>query len=78
LENIKIKLEFRADIEIIKQVLRERGIEVNISNIKKIANVYKDMQYTIKSKDFFDEFPRDKETLAMYGFKLSKKKEDKK
>lgn len=76
MESIKINLEFTVDIEVIKKILKERGIETNISNIKKVANVYKTRKYTIQDKSFFDDFPRDKESLLMYGFKLSKKKED--
>lgn len=73
LESIKIKLELTVDIEVIKKVFRERGIEANISNIKKVASVYRARPYFIKGKDFFDDFPRDKETLLMYGFKLINK-----
>ena len=77
MESIKIKLEFTVDVEVIKKVLKERGVEVNMSNIKKVASVYKDRQYSIKKKDFFDDFPKDKETLLMYGFKLKNKEEKK-
>ncbi len=71
MESIKIKLEFTVNIDIIKKVLIERGLAVNISNIKKVASVYKSRQYSIKDNKFFDDFPRDKETLLMYGFKLN-------
>lgn len=74
MEVIKIKLEFAVDVEVIKKVLKERGIEVNMSNIKKVASVYKARSYSIKDKNFFDDFPRDKETLLMYGFKLTNNK----
>jgi pyruvate kinase len=72
LEGIKIRLEFSADIDVIKQVLKERGLEISISNMKKVANVYKERQYSIKDKNFFDDFPKDKEILLMYGFKPKK------
>lgn len=75
LESVKIKLEFTVDIKVIKEVFKERGIEANISNMKKVAGVYRARQYSIKDKEFFDDFPRDKETLLMYGFKLNKSKE---
>ena len=72
MENTKIKLEFIVDVKVVKKVLKERGIEPNIGNIKKVASVYKARQYSIKDESFFDDFPRDKETLLMYGFKMKK------
>lgn len=70
---MKIKLEFVADMEVLKKVLRERGLMVNMANMKKIVNIYKERQYSIKEKSFFDDVPMDKETLLMYGFTFEKK-----
>lgn len=78
MEAIKIKLEFTVDVEVVKKVLKERGVEVNMSNIKKVASVYKARSYSIKDKNFFDDFPRDEETLLMYGFRLTNNKGDSK
>lgn len=72
MEGIKIKLEFSADIDVMKEVLKERGLDISVANMKKVANVYKERQYAIKDKKFFDDFPKDKETLLMYGFKPKK------
>lgn len=77
MDGIKIKLEFVADIDVLRQVLKERGLEANVTNMKKVANFYKERQYSIKDKKFFDDFPMDKETLLMYGFRTSKFKEEK-
>lgn len=55
-----------------RDILNERGIEISVSNMKKVANFYKERQYTIESKKFFDDFPKDRETLLMYGFKFRK------
>lgn len=76
MDSVKIKLEFIVDVKVVKKVLKERGIEPNISNIKKVASVYKARQYSIKDGGFFDDFPRDKETLLMYGFRLKKEEKE--
>jgi len=72
LEGIKIKLEFTVDIEVLKKVLKERGLEPSILNMKKVAAVYKNRSYTISDKKFFEDFPEDKEILLMYGLKPMK------
>jgi len=77
MEQIKITLEFNVDVEVIKKVLKQRGLEVSMSNMKKVASVYRRRQYAVKDNTFFDDFPKDKETLLMYGFKLAKKEEKK-
>lgn len=59
-------------MEILKKILKERGLAVNMANIKKIATTYKERQYTVKDKTFFDDFPKDRETLLMYGFRFEK------
>lgn len=69
MEGIKIKLEFNADIEVMKKVLEERGFEPSIANMKRIGSIYKERRYRIKEKSFFDDLPKDKETLLMYGLK---------
>lgn len=74
MQGIKIRLEFIVDMEILKKVLKERGLTVNMTNMKRIATIYKERQYTVKDKTFFDDFPRDRETLLMYGFTFEKRR----
>lgn len=74
MEGIKIRLEFTVDVEILKKVLKERGLEVTMANMKRIANIYKERQYSINDKDFFKDIPKDRETLLLYGFKFNKNK----
>lgn len=75
METVYIKLEFAVDVNILKKVLKERGIIVNMSNINKIASVYKKRRYTMSDKKFFDDIPKDRDTLLMYGFTFERKEE---
>lgn len=73
MEGIKITLEFNASIEVLKQVLIDRGFEPSIANMKKIAAIYKERRYNISDKKFFEDIPKDKDILLMYGMKPLKK-----
>ena len=73
MEGIKITLEFNASIEVLKQVLIDRGFEPSVTNMKKIAAIYKERRYSINDKKFFEDIPKDKEVLLMYGMKPLKK-----
>lgn len=59
-------------MDILKKVLKERGLAVSMANMKRIVSMYKERQYTVKEKSFFDDIPRDRETLLMYGFTFDK------
>lgn len=72
MEVMKIKLEFVVDVSLLKKVLKARGLTVNVANMKRMTNIYKTRQYSIKDISFFDDFPKDKETLLTYGFKFEK------
>lgn len=73
MEQIKFKLEFSVDIKVIKKVLESRGIEPSLANMKKLTSIYKTRLYNADEK-FFDDIPKDKEILVMYGLKLMKNK----
>ncbi|WP_032122028.1 hypothetical protein [Clostridium amazonitimonense] len=72
METLNIKIELAVDIKCIKEVLKERDIAVNMSNMKKLAGIYKTRRYTISEKRFFEDVPKDRETLLMYGFTFEK------
>lgn len=71
MDQIKFKLEFSADIKVLKKVLEERNITPTITNIKKLISIYKNRTYNANEK-FFNDIPKDKETLLIYGLKQCK------
>jgi len=73
MEKIKISLTFMVDVEIIKKALKKRNVDVSMANIKKVASLFKERQYSLSDEKIFDDFPSDKETLLMYGFKITGK-----
>jgi len=73
MEKIKISLTFMVDVEIIKKALKKRNVDVSMANIKKVASLFKERQYSLNDEKIFDDFPSDKETLLMYGFKITGK-----
>jgi len=75
MEQIKFKLEFSVDVDILKEVLEKRGFEPSISNMKKLLSIYKTRTYNANLK-FFDDIPKDKEMLLIYGLKPMKKNQD--
>lgn len=73
MEKVKITLNFMVDVEVIKCLLQKRGLDVNMANIKKAVSLYKERRYSLNDETLFDDFPSDKETLLMYGFKITRK-----
>ena len=73
MEKIKISLTFMVDVEIIKKALKKRNVDVSMANIKKVASLFKERQYSLSDEKIFDDFTSDKETLLMYGFKITGK-----
>ena len=71
MDQIKFKLEFSADIKVLKKVLEERNIIPSVSNMKRVLNIYKNRTYNA-NKEFFNDIPKDKETLLIYGLKQCK------
>ena len=67
-----MKIELNVDIKVIKEVLEERGLEPNMANMKKLASYYKSRSYNVTGKEFFKDFPKDKEILFMYEFQPKK------
>lgn len=71
-----MKIELSVDINVLKKILEERGFEPSIANMKKIGSIYKSRSYSITTKEFFKDLPKDRETLLMYGLKPKKRQNE--
>ena len=69
--DIKAKIEVSFKIEDIEKALKERGIVVNQSNMRKFIKMIQNASFSI-SENLYDEAPKDKKILLMYGFKFEK------
>jgi len=50
MEKIKISLTFMVDVEIIKKALKKRNVDVSMANIKKVASLFKERQYSLSDE----------------------------
>lgn len=69
---IKKKLEVGFEISDIKKALKERSIVVNQSNINKFIKIIQCGVVFKAKEDIYNEVPKDKETLLMYGLTFAK------
>ena len=78
MEKLKIKIEIIIGLDDVKKSLKKRGITVNKSNLRRMIDLIKRGSFDLRS-EFYDELPKDRETLEFYGFSFDKKevKDDK-
>lgn len=78
MEKLRIKIEIILSVDDIKKALEKRSIKVNKTNFRRMVDLIKSGVFDLKS-EFYDELPKDRETLEFYGFSFDKKevKDDK-
>jgi hypothetical protein len=69
---IKFKVDMLVELDDIKNELKKRDVAVNKTNINRFIKLIQQGQFSLKS-EFYEDVPKDRETLLIYGFTFDKR-----